>query len=131
MENIEKFNLITQKINSIKNSNKYIKEAKKEKINFYFDKIKELENMGIEIIEKHNFLAEILNAAFTIEKLNYFSKYKYKLIDKLEKHEYSPEQNKIYFRNMKSYIKIPNITTIEKAICFIIINQSLQQIKSI
>jgi hypothetical protein len=131
MKNIEKVNLITQKISSIKNSNRYIKEAKKEKINFYSDRIKDLENMEIETIEKHNFLIEIINASLIIEKLNYFSRYKYKLIDKLEKHEYSPEQNKIYFRNMKSYIKIPNINTIEKAIIFIINNQSLEQIKSI
>ena len=131
MKNIEKFNLIAQKISSIKNSNRYIKEAKKQKISFYSDRIKDLENMEIETIEKHDFLLEIINASFTIEKLNYFSRYKYKLIDKLEKHEYSSEQNKIHFRNMKSYIKVPNITTIEKAICFIINNQSLEQIKSI
>lgn len=124
-------NIVTDLINSVKNTNKFIIKAKKEKIKFYKDRANDIEKMDIEKIKSHDFKVEILNAAITIEKLNYFSRYKYKLIDKLEKHEYSPEQNKIYFRNMKSYIKIPNITSIEKAISFIINNQSLDQIKSI
>jgi hypothetical protein len=128
---MQNFELITEKINSIKNTNKFIIKAKKEKLQFYFNRIDDINNMDFNKIEKHDFKAEILSASINIKKLDYFSKYKYKFIDKLEIHEFSPELNKIYFRNMNLYIKIPNITSIETAIQYIIVNQSLEQIKSI
>ena len=128
---MQNFELITEKINSIKNSNKFIIKAKKEKLQFYFDRINDINNMDFNKIENHNFKAEILSASINIQKLDYFSKYKYKLISKLETHSYSPEQNKIYFRGMNSFIKVPNITSIKSAITFIIKNQSIEQIKSI
>jgi hypothetical protein len=123
--------LVISLISEIKETNKNIKEAKEQKIKFYKNKIEQLNTFNSEQIKTHNFKAEILNASLIIEKLNYFEKYKYKLIDKLEKHEYSPEQNKLYFRNSKIYIKIPYKTEIHQAITYIIESQSLEQIKSI
>jgi hypothetical protein len=123
--------LVISLISEIKETNKNIKEAKEQKIKFYKNKIQQLNTFNSEQIKTHNFKAEILNASLIIEKLNYFEKYKYKLIDKLEKHEYSPEQNKLYFRNSKIYIKIPYKTQIDQAITYIIESQSLEQIKSI
>ena len=93
--------LIISLISEIKETNKNIKEAKQQKIKFYKNKIDKLNTFNEEQIKNNNFKAEILNASLIIEKLNYFEKYKYKLIDRLEKHEYSPEQNKLYFRNSK------------------------------
>ena len=123
--------LVISLISEIKETNKNIKEAKEQKIKFYKNKIEQLNTFNSEQIKTHNFKAEILNAALTIKKLNYFEKYKYKLIDKLERHEFSPEQNKLYFRNSEIYIKVPYKTEIEKAIIYIIESQSLEQIKSI
>jgi hypothetical protein len=123
--------LVINLISNIKETNKNIKKAKIEKIEFYKNKTDQLNTFSSEQIIKHNFEAEILNASLTIQKLDYFQKYKYKLIEKLERHEFSPEQNKLYFRKGEIFIKVPYKNSIENAITYIIENQSLEQIKSI
>lgn len=123
--------LVISLISEIKETNKNIKEAKEKKIQYYKDNFSQLNSYEPEFIKKHDFKGEILNTALTIKKLNYFEKYKYKLIDKLERHEYSPEQNKLYFRGGKNFIQVPNKTNIQDAITFIVNYRSIEQIKSI
>lgn len=126
---MEKYNIVTQKINSVYSKNKFINKAKKDKIKLYKERINDLEKLNLEIIEKFDFASEVLEYMFYIEKLDYFKKHKYKKITKLETHNYSPEQNKLHFGN--KYINTKNCFTIEKAIQFIVFNQSLEQLKTI
>ena len=126
---MEKFNIVTQKINSVYSTNKFINKAKKDIIKLYKERINDLEKLNIDIIEKFDFASEVLEYMFYIEKLDYFKKHKYKKITKLEIHNYSPEQNKLHFGN--KYISVKNCFTIEKAIQFVVFNQSLEQIKTI
>jgi hypothetical protein len=128
MKNLQ---LIQTKINAIKQNTRFIKLAKAKRIEYYSDHVSELEGLHVDTIEKHNFLAEILEAALNIEKLYYFEKNKYKLISGLERHAYAPELNKIYFRNNTIEIKVPKCNTIEEAVKYIVTNQNLDQIKTI
>lgn len=126
---MEKINLVIEKINSVYSSNKFINKAKKHKIKLYKERVFELEKLNTDFIQKFDFKGEVLNFAFYLEKLDYFKKYKFKKISKLETHNYSPEQNKLHFGS--KYINVKNCFTIEKAIEFIVLNQSLEQIKTI
>lgn len=128
---ISNIDLVINLISNIKDTNKNIKKAKEQKIEFYKGKINELNTFTQEQIKAHNFKNEILNASITVQKLEYFYKHKFKLIDKLERHEYSPEQNKLYFRKGEIFISVPYKTNIDDAIIFIIENQTLEKIKSI
>ena len=128
MENLE---LIKLKINSIsKNftSSKYLEKAKKQRIEFYTNSLDMVNTLSTELIEKHNFKIEILDSIELIEKTELFFKKIYPKIDKLEIHKYSPEQNKLIFKN-NSILKIPGIDTIEKACSYLISNLSLEQIQ--
>jgi hypothetical protein len=128
MENLQ---LIQIKINSIKENTRFIKLAKDKRLEYYTENASKVLKLEIEIIEKHNFKAEILEAAIKIERMYYFEKYKYKLISGLERHAYAPELNKIYFRNNTIQISVPKCNTIDDAIKYIVINQNLEQIKTI
>lgn len=126
---MEKLNLVIKKINSVYSSNKFINKAKKHKIKLYKERINDLEKLNLDFIQKFDFKSEVLNFMFYLEKLEYFKKYKFKKITNLEIHNYSPEQNKLHFGN--KYITVKNCFTIEKSIEFIVLNQSLEQIKTI
>ena len=128
MENLQ---LIQNKINSIKQNTRFIKLAKSKRLEYYTENASKVLNLEFETIEKHNFLAEILEAAINIEKLDYFEKHKYKLISGLERHAYAPELNKICFRNNTIEIAVPRCNSIDDAIKYIVLNQMLEQIKSI
>lgn len=123
--------LVISLISEIKATNKNIKIAKEQKIEYYKNKIDQLNTFNQEQIKAHNFKHEILNASITVKKLDYFYKHKYKKIHGLDKHEYSPEQNKLYFNKGLNYVSVPYKNDMEQAIIFIIENQSLEQIKSI
>lgn len=125
------YNLIVTEINNIKGGNKFIKQAKKDRLLYYSNMLDNVNDLPIETVQKFNFGAEVLNISLEFEKLSYFMKYKYKHIDKLETHLYAPELNKIHFRGNLINIKTPYITTIEKAIHHVVKSQSLEQIKSI
>jgi hypothetical protein len=122
--------LVINKINSIKSSDKNIQKAKKQRIEFYKSYENRINSLDIDKINCHNFINEVLDCSQNILKLECFNKSKYKMIDKLEIHRYAPELNKLLFKNGKE-IKTPQIDNIENAIAFIIKNQSLEQIKSI
>ena len=128
MENLQ---LIQNKINSVKQNTRFMQLAKAKRIEYYTENASKVLTLEIETIEKHDFKAEILEAAINIEKMYYFEKYKYKFISGLERHEYAPELNKLYFRNNAIEVKVPKCKTIEDAIKYIIINQNLEQIKTI
>lgn len=123
--------LVINLISEIKETNKNIKKAKTEKIKFYENLEDRVNALSWDRIKDHDFNSEIIGASLTIQKLDYFKTYKYKLMDKLETHRYSPEQNRLYFRNGTSYISVPNKTEIYSAISHIITTQSFDQIKSI
>jgi hypothetical protein len=128
MKNLQ---LIENKINAVKENKRFIQIAKGERIKYYKENENKVDALSVETIEKHNFKLEIFEAAIKIEKLYYFEKYKYKLITGIESHAYAPELNKIYFRGKTVEVKTPNCKSIDDAIKYIIINQSLEQIKTI
>jgi hypothetical protein len=128
---ISNIDLVINLISNIKATNKNIKVAKEQKIEYYKGKIEQLNTFNQEQIKNHNFKSEILNASLTVQKLDYFYKYKFKLIDKLEIHNYSPEQNKLLFRKGEIFVSVPYKTDIDQAIIFIIENQTLEQIKTL
>lgn len=133
---MENLNLIIEKINALKNSkHKFFNKAKLKRIEYYKNRLinypNSFDDLPIEKINNHDFLSEILEQSFILEKIDYFKKYKYSKIDKLEVHVYSPEQNKLLFNKSEIFISVPNCFTIQEAINYIIINQSLEQIKTI
>jgi hypothetical protein len=123
--------LIENKIKSIKENTRFIQIAKSKRLEYYKENLNKVNALSLETIENHNFKLEVFEAAIKIEKLYYFEKYKYKLISGLERHAYAPELNKIHFRGDSVEVKTPNCTSIDDAIKYIIINQSLEQIKTI
>jgi hypothetical protein len=128
MENLQ---LIQTKINAIKQNTRFVKLAKAKRLEYYTENASNVEDLSPRAIEEYNFLAEILETALNIEKLDYFKKHKYKLISGLERHAYAPELNKIYFRNNTIEIAVPKCNTIDDAIKYIVLKQNLEQIKSI
>jgi hypothetical protein len=128
MQNLQ---LIQNKINAITQNARFIKIAKAKRLKYYTENASKVLSLENETIEKHDFKAEILEAALKIEKMYYFEKHKYKLISGLERHAYAPELNKIYFRNNSIEIAVPKCNTIDDMIKYIVINQNLEQIKTI
>lgn len=128
MENLQ---LIKNKINAIKENSRFIQLAKGKRIEYYSEHEAELEGLPLDKVDKHDFRAEIFEAASNIEKKYYFEKYKYKFITGLERHAYAPELNTIYFRNNTIEVKVPRCNTIADAVSYIIRNQNLEQIKTI
>lgn len=122
---MNKLEYINKEIESLKPFNKYMKQAIKERKQFYKDKASLLEAITLENIKKYSFRAEVLKRAEVLEKFTFTPKLLDK-ITKLETHEYSPEQNKLHFKN--TYISVPQAKTIADAIAQIIQNNSITSI---
>ena len=120
-----KLNYIIKELDKIKPFNKYMKQAVKERKEYYLETAHMLENVTEQQIEKFCFLAEVLREAEKLEKLNFAPKLLDK-VTKLETHEYSPEQNKLHFKD--KYISVPQAKTIAEAIAQIISNKSLDRL---
>lgn len=125
----KKLNYIISNINNVVNYSKFVKQAKKEKINYYNQNKKHLNNIDTKKIHEHNFDTEVLKLSELLEKKSYKNKL-YKCIDKLEIHNYSPEQNKLHFLN-KDYVLVSNKFKINDAIETIIKKYSISYIKNI
>jgi hypothetical protein len=130
MENVQKLELIKKSINSANIFDTFGKKAKKQKIEYYSNRINDLNRLSIEQIEKHNFNTEIINFAYELRKLNLVDKKLYKNIVSIEVHKYAPELNKVLFNNNIG-IKCNNVTNIEDALTFIVKNLGMEQIENL
>lgn len=122
---MNKLEYIQKELNNIKPFNKYMKQAVKERKEYYLETAHMLETVTEEQIKKFCFLAEVLRESEKLEKLNFAPKLLDKVI-KLETHEYSPEQNKLHFKN--HHINVPQAKTIAEAIAQIISNNSIDRL---
>ena len=118
--------LIKNKINTITETDKFIKKAKIQRLQFYKDNLAKVNLMQTEKINEYNFKIEIINHAYNLRKLSLTPKIMKQII-KLELHSYAPEMNKLHLTKNR-YIKIPQITTIENAITFLINTMNLDQL---
>ena len=81
MENsIEKLNFILNEINSIKDSSRYIKKAKKFKSDSYSNQINKLDSVTLEQVKKHSFVSEVYRYAEHLEKQRFVSIFKIPLV---------------------------------------------------
>lgn len=122
---MKKLEYINKEIESLKPFNKYMKQAIKERKQFYKDKASLLEAITLENIKKYSFRAEVLKRAEVLEKFTFAPKLLDK-VTKLETHEYSPELNRLHFKN--HFITVPQAKTIAEAIAQIISNKSLDRL---
>lgn len=96
-------NKIVERINKIKGN----KEAKKDSINYYTESKDRLKNLSKNDIDNFDFEAEV--------KRNQQKYIELKKVEKLERHAYSPELNKLWFKD-GTFKKVPGCTTIRKAV---------------
>ncbi len=122
---MNKLEYINKEIESLKPFNKYMKQAIKERKQFYKDKASLLEAITIENIKKYSFKAEVLKRAEVLEKQIFAPKLLDK-VTKLETHQNAPELNRLHFRN--HHINVPQAKTIAEAIAQIISNKSLDRL---
>lgn len=106
-----------------------LKETKKEMLNFYGSKLKDLEKVSEETFKKHCFVSELIKRCEQKERRSYIPKLK-KIIKGLERHVYAPELNELQTIKGNVY-KTPQKTEIDNAIEFIVFNNSISKIRSI
>jgi hypothetical protein len=118
--------LIENKINLISGTDKFIKKAKIQRLQFYKDNLVKVNQMQTDKIKDYNFKIEIVNHAHNLRKVSLNPKM-LKQIIKLELHAYAPEMNKLHFTKNR-IVKIPQITNIENAITFLINTMNIDQL---
>jgi len=82
--------------------------------------------MQTEKINDYNFSTEIINHAYNLRKSALIPKIMKQII-KLERHAYAPELNCLHFTKNRN-VKVPQNTTIENALTFLINTMSLEQL---
>lgn len=125
---MEKLNYIIQELNRVNKYNKFVIEAVNERKKFYSNSLDKLENIPFEKIKNFSFISEALRKAEDLEKLNFAPKILDKVI-KLETHQYSPELNKLHFKN--HFVQVPQVTTIAEAITQIIKSNSITSLNKL
>jgi hypothetical protein len=118
--------LIKNKINTITESDKFIKKAKIQRLQFYKYNLTKVNQMQVDKIIDYNFKNEVINHAYNLRKSSLTPKI-LKNITKLEFHSYAPEMNKLHFTKNR-IVKIPQITTIENALTFLINTMNFEQL---
>ena len=118
--------LIKNKINTITETDKFIKKAKIQRLQFYKDNLAKVNQMQIDKIKDYNFKNEIISHAYNLRKLSLTPKIMKQII-KLEFHSFAPELNKLHFTKNR-FIKIPQITNIENALTFLINTMNFEQL---
>jgi len=112
---MDKLQYIINEINTVKNYNKHIKNAKRLKIVFYRGNLLKLDKIPKETILKHSFASEVLSLGEMLEKKDIISKIIMTKKIKLETHAYAPELNKlIIIGKSTNVISAPNVVHIEK-----------------
>lgn len=122
---MNKLQYIIQEIQSINIHNKYVKKAKKDRIDFYTATADKLGNISDEQIKKFSFISEVLRMAEDLEKAH-FAPILLDKVTKLETHQNAPELNILHFKD--KHIKTPQAKTIAEAITQIIRNNSLNSL---
>lgn len=118
--------LIKNKINTITETDKFIKKAKIQRLQFYKDNLTKVNQMQVDKIIDYNFKNEVINHAYNLRKSSLTTKI-LKHITKLEFYSYAPEMNKLHFTKNR-IVKIPQITTIENALTFLINTMNFEQL---
>ncbi len=118
--------LIENKINTVLGTDKFIKKAKIQRLQFYKDNLVKVNLMQTEKINEYNFKNEIINHAFNLRKVSLTPKIMKQII-KLEYHSFAPELNCLHFTKNR-IVKIPQITNIENAITFLINSMNIDQL---
>lgn len=121
-----KISLISNKINAINATDKFIKQAKKQRLQFYNDNILRLDQLSTEQINNYNFRSEVINHAYNLRKMALLPKIMKQVI-KLELHIYAPELNKLHLSKGR-FIAVPQKTTIEAALSSIIDKMTFKQL---
>ena len=94
---------IVKEINKAKGS----KEAKQNRINYYTTNKQKLENFCLTKLKDFDFIAEVKR---TNEKFKELKK-----VERLERHAYAPELNKLWYKD-GTFKSVPSKTTIEEAV---------------
>ena len=111
----EKLKYIIKKINTIDASkDKQLGLAKIDRINLYCGKVKELEELSFDQIEKFDFIAEVSMVADKRKADISLVSARLDVI-KLERHKYAPELNTLHFINNVS-IRCPYKIDIDSAL---------------
>ena len=105
------------------------KQCIKEKIDFYTNSINKLESISMEQIRKYSFVSEVLILSENKEKETFINKV-LKQVVSIETHKFAPELNKLHFKN-ETFVKVPQITTIDEAIAQYIKGNSINQLKAL
>jgi len=125
MENLK---LVTEKINFVYSTHKFINKAKKLRLAYYSENCERLSKLNIDLIKGHDFNVEILKFSFELEKLEYVNR-KLKKHLCIERHVFAPELNKILIFDQE--IKAPGITEIKEALKFLVDYFSIESLKQI
>ena len=97
------YNKIVERINSIKGN----KHGKNDRLEYYKANKSRLENLSKNDIDSFDFISEVKRYQAKYDEL--------KKVDKLERHAYAPELNKLWFKDGTFKIA-PGCTTIYKAV---------------
>ena len=130
METTTKLNYIIKEINTTPITGIYkAKQCIKERIDFYTNSINKLESISMEQMRKYSFVSEVLTLSENKEKET-FTKKVLKQVVSIETHKFAPELNKLHFKN-ETFVKVPQITTIDEAIVLYIKSNSINQLKAL
>lgn len=121
--------LIQSKINLVPGTDKFIKKAKIERLQFYKDNLSKVDQMQPEKINKYSFNVEIINHAYNLRKAALLPKI-IKQVIKLESHIYAPELNKLHFTKNR-FISVPGKIDIPSALTFLINTMTLDQLSEL
>lgn len=118
--------LIENKINAISGSDKFIKKAKVQRLQYYKDNLTRVNQMQADKINEYSFKVEIINHAYNLRKSALLPKIMKQVI-KLDIHVYAPELNKLHFTKNR-FISVPQKKDIETSLTFLIDTMSLEQL---
>jgi len=121
--------LIENKINAISGSDKFIKKAKVQRLQFYKDNLSRVNQMQAEKINEYSFKVEVINHAYNLRKSALLPKI-IKQVIKLEAHSFAPEINKLHFTKNR-FISVPGKIDIATALTFLIDTMSLDQLNEL
>lgn len=101
-------------VNLLGDFNIHLKNAKEIKYKYYYNNRNKLKNIDAKNLLKHNFQAEILSLAESLEKKVAINKIINTKKIKIERHKFAPELNKVTIN--KNTIKAPYVISVDKEI---------------
>ncbi len=108
---MNKLHLVEDKINAVEYKHRLTKKTKKALLNTYFNRREDIQKLSLEVIEKHDFEAEVKRYVHNLEKVEIINKN----VVKLERHAYAPEMNCLHFKSGLQ-LKVSQETELNSAI---------------